>query len=486
MLYNIGIYLRVSKEDENSQNESNSITNQRQYIYNYILSNNLKYYKILEYEDDGKTATNFMRKGIIRLLNDVNNKKINCIIVKDLSRFGRNYIETSQYLENIFPVLNVRFISINDNYDSNNEITYNNYFNLNFKNILYNYYSKDLSKKVKTTQLNNAKIGKIPTSSAPYGYIISSEDKHKFEIDENVSDIVKKIFNMACEGKSFTQIAKFLNENKIETPLEYKINSGKINKLGRCKGKLFWKSVTVRNILKNEVYIGKRVYGKTEIKEVGSKNYINIDKENWIIFENHHLPIISKNTFYEAQKIFKNPKIKCKSNDNIFKNTLKCGYCNYYLQRINKKDIKYKCSTLRYTNKYNCKDFIIKESEIKEIIFKYILYRANLVEYNKVFKNIIIKKYEKELQQIKNIKDNLYDKYLKENLTREIYMQKKQEFNKKEEALKKNINDNFENLIYSNLNNENSNKFIKTFVKEIRVFEEKIEIEFNFYDSLNL
>ncbi len=175
----IGIYLRLSREDGDFENESNSITNQREYIYNFIKSNNIECTEIFEYKDDGISGTTFKRQGLTTLLNDTNNGKINCIIVKDLSRFGRNYIETTEYLENIFPILNVRFIAINDNYDSFSKDNFNNYFNLNFKNILYSYYSKDLSKKVKTAGLNKAKIGKIPTSSAPYGYIISNENKHK-------------------------------------------------------------------------------------------------------------------------------------------------------------------------------------------------------------------------------------------------------------------------------------------------------------------
>ena len=481
----IGIYLRLSREDENFENESNSITNQREYIYNFIKSNNIKYDKIFEYKDDGVSGTTFKRQGLTNLLEDTNNGKINCIIVKDLSRFGRNYIETTEYIENIFPLLNVRFIAINDNYDSFNDDNFNNYFNLNFKNILYSYYSKDLSKKVKTAGLNKAKTGKIPTSSAPYGYIISNENKHKFEIDKNTYKVVENIFNMACNGKNFTEIAKFLNENNIETPLEYKINKGKIKKLGKCKGKLFWKSLTVRNILKNEVYTGKRIYGKTEIKDVGTRNYKNIDKEKWVVFENYHPAIVSKEIFEKAQKIFKGNRELRKTEENIFKNVLKCGYCGYNLQKINKKDVKYTCNTLRYTNEYDCKYFMIKEDDIKRIILTQFLTQIQLLNENEIDFNFNLKEIEKELINIKKYKDNLYNSYLKEEINKEMYIQEKNLLIEKEEKLNTQKNNITSDKILDCVNfikNKGITKdFVEDFIKEIVIFDNNtIYIYFNY------
>lgn len=477
---NIGIYLRVSVEDENKENESNSIINQREYIYNYIRANELEYNEIFEYIDDGKTATNFNRAGITSLLNDANKGNINCIIVKDLSRFGRNYIETTEYIENIFPLLNIRFIAINDNYDSNNKDDFNNYFNLNFKNIIYSYYSKDISKKVKTAGINKAKTGKIPTSSAPYGYIISKEDKHKFEIDKNVYKVVQDIFNMACEGKNLTKIAKILNDKNIPTPLQYKMSMGKVNNLGKCKGKMFWKSLTVRNILKNEVYTGTRIYGKTEIKEIGTRNYKNIDKENWVIFENHHQPIVSKDVFEQAQNIFKGKRNSRQNKENIFKGVLKCGYCGYDLQKINNKDIKYTCNTLRYTDEYGCKYFIIKENHIKELILTEISKKVDLTKYNEsITKQNNIKNIDDELNQIKIFKENLYNSYLKEEISKEIYIQEKEKINKKEELIQ-NKNDNLKIIDYSNINKDNviTKEYINKFIEKIEVFDNRIQLQF--------
>lgn len=477
---NIGIYLRVSVEDE-KDNESDSITNQREYIYNYIKANKFEHDEIFEYVDDGKSATNFNRKGINNLLNDTNKGKVNCIIVKDLSRFGRNYIETTEYIENIFPLLNVRFIAINDNYDSNNKDDFNNYFNLNFKNIIYGYYSKDISKKVKTAGLNKAKIGKIPTSSAPYGYTISKEDKHKFEIDKNTYSIVQDIFNMACDGKSFTEIAKILNNKNILTPLEYKMSIGKVNKLGKCKGKLFWKSTTVRNILKNEVYTGTRIYGKTEIKEIGTRNHKNIDKENWIIFENHHQAIVSKEIFKQAQSIFKGSRNSRQNKENIFKGTLKCGYCGYDLQKINKSEIKYTCNTLRYTNEYGCKYFMIKESYIKELILNEIGKKIDLAKYNKKFdKTNNTHSINDELNKIKIFKENLYKSYLKEDISKEMYLQEKEKLNKKEDELK---NSKVEVIDYGVFDKEiNLKEIVEDFIEEIKIFDsESIKIYFKIF-----
>ncbi|MFR4987032.1 MAG: recombinase family protein [Lachnospirales bacterium] len=477
---NIGIYLRVSVEDENKDNESDSITNQREYIYNYIKSNKLEYDEIFEYIDDGKSATNFNREGITNLLTDTNNGKINCIIVKDLSRFGRNYIETTEYIENIFTLLNVRFIAINDNYDSSNKDDFNNYFNLNFKNIIYGYYSKDISKKVKTAWLNKARIGKIPTSSAPYGYTISKENKHKFEIDKNTYKIVQDIFNMACEGKNFTEIAKILNDKNILTPLEYKMSIGKVNKLGKCKGKLFWKSLTARNILKNEVYTGTRIYGKTEIKEIGTRNYKNINKENWVVFENHHQAIISKETFEKAQCIFKGNRKSRQNKENIFKGVLKCGYCGYDLQKINNSCIKYTCNTLRYTDEFGCKYFIIKEEDIKEFILNEVSKKIDVDKFSKRFEESDNRNIDDELKQIKVFKENLYNSYLKEEISKEMYLQEKEKLNRREEELESK-NDGI--VDYGMVKEDKSLKaVVDNFIEEIKVFEgERIEVCFKDY-----
>ena len=465
---NIAIYLRISREDE-SLTESDSISNQRQYLHNFIKSNDFTYENIFEYIDDGKSGTNLKRKGITNLLDYVKKGKINCIIIKDLSRFGRNYIETTEYIENIFPLLNVRFIAVNDNFDSAND-DFNNYFNLNFKNIIYSYYSKDISKKVKTAQMNKAKTGKIHTYSAPYGYVISKTDKYKFDTDTNTYKIVQDIFNMACEDKNLTQIAKILNDKNIPTPLEYKMSMGRVNKLGKCKGKMFWKSLTVRNILKNDVYTGKRTYGKTEIKEVGSKNYKNIDKSNWVVFENHHPAIISEKLFYNAQKVFKNNKTRT-TKENLFKGILKCGYCGYDLQKVTNSTVKYTCNTLRYTNEYGCKHFMIEEEYLKKVV---------LNELNKIFKikedknDTNKNNIDEQLKIIKLQKEKLYTSYLKEEICKEMYIEEKQKLNIKEEELIKSMKDKDES--YLNKEYVLTKEVLNKYVQSIEVFENDIKV----------
>ncbi|WP_317368323.1 recombinase family protein [uncultured Tyzzerella sp.] len=465
---NIAIYLRISREDENLT-ESDSISNQRQYLHNFIKSNDFTYENIFEYIDDGKSGTNLKRKGITNILDDVKKGKINCIIVKDLSRFGRNYIETTEYIENIFPLLNVRFIAVNDNFDSAND-DFNSYFNLNFKNIIYSYYSKDISKKIKTAQISKAKTGKIPTSSNPYGYVVSKTDKYKFDIDTNTYKIVQDIFNMACEDKNLTQIAKILNDKNIPTPLEYKMSMGKVNKLGKCKGKMFWKSLTVRNILKNDVYIGKRTYGKTEIKEVGSKNYKNIDKNNWVVFENHHPAIISEDLFYDAQKVFKNNKTRT-IKENLFKGILKCGYCGYDLQKINNSSIKYTCNTVRYTNQYGCKYFMIEEEYLKKVVL------------NEIHKNFEIKKnkndthknnIDEQLKIIKLQKEKLYTSYLKEEICKKMYIEEKQKLNIKEDKILEHTSK--ENINCFDNKGELTREFLEKYVKSVVVFQENVKV----------
>ena len=318
--------------------------------------------------------------------------------------------------------------------------------------------------------MNKAKTGKIPTSSAPYGYISSKTDKYKFDTDTNTYKIVQDIFNMACEDKNLTQIAKILNDKNIPTPLEYKMSMGRVNKLGKCKGKMFWKSLTVRNILKNDVYTGKRTYGKTEIKEVGSKNYKNIDKSNWVVFENHHPAIISEKLFYNAQKVFKNNKTRT-TKENLFKGILKCGYCGYDLQKVTNSTVKYTCNTLRYTNEYGCKHFMIEEEYLKKVV---------LNELNKIFKikedknDTNKNNIDEQLKIIKLQKEKLYTSYLKEEICKEMYIEEKQKLNIKEEELIKSMKDKDES--YLNKEYVLTKEVLNKYVQSIEVFENDIKV----------
>ncbi len=224
--FKVAAYLRLSKEEYNNEKESNSITNQRQIIDNYLKEH--KEYRLVDYYvDDGYSGTNFDRPEFQRMLENIKNKKIDVIIIKDLSRLGRNYIETSNFVEVVFATMGVSVISVDENYEIDSSDYYGGDY-VPLKNLFNDMYAKDISKKVRSSLIVKKHNGEFVGKLAPYGYIKDPKDKHKFLIDKNVSNIIVKIFDMILEGKSRREVADFLNQNDTLTPSEYlNINTNK-------------------------------------------------------------------------------------------------------------------------------------------------------------------------------------------------------------------------------------------------------------------
>ncbi len=288
------MYLRLSVEDKET---SSSIDNQREIIKNYII-NVPKLELVGEYVDNGKTGTNFKRAGFLKMIEAVENGEIECIIVKDLSRFGRNMIDTGHYIEKFLPTHNVRFIAINDCFDSDNKETSG--LILPLKNIINETYARDVSFKVRKEVKDAMKRGELINSKAPFGYIRIREGKEiKYVVDPETSVIVKKMFEFAVVGLTPTMIKKRLNDEEIPTPTAYRRKQGVLKADSKVSGK--WSSQFIKRILTNEVYIGNLVQGTRS--KIGGKD-INLPREDWIIFENRHEPIIAKDIFYEVQRHF--------------------------------------------------------------------------------------------------------------------------------------------------------------------------------------
>ena len=416
---NIGIYLRISKEDKN---EHNSIVNQRNIIHNFIKNNaEFKESNIFEYIDNGFSGTDFNRKAIQQLFLDINDKKIDCIIVKDLSRFGRNYIQVGKYLENIFPFLNVRFISINDNFDSKNKMDISKILDINFRSIIYDYYSKDLSKKIISSKNSRAKQGKFLGSKAPFGYKKGIEDRCKLEIEEESSKIVKEIFDLFLSDKNCSQIAQILNENNIKTPITF-LEKNKIH------NNLLWKTAMVRKILQNKVYIGILEYSKTSKSIVNQKRTIYNDKKDWIITENAHDSIISKEDFEKVQNMLKhNKKHTTRQKRTIFAYKLYCGHCGYALTYST---TRYYCKNGRYD--IACKNCSMEKEKLEEIVLQKIqtFIFENLKE-NVINTDKIVKKYENQILNLKNEKFYTYEQYSLRNIDKENCLQIRQNLDDK-------------------------------------------------------
>ncbi|MDE7321332.1 MAG: recombinase family protein [Lachnospiraceae bacterium] len=297
--YQIAMYIRLSKEDDKKRCESNSITMQRILLQRFV-AEHFSDYDLLAFCDDGYTGTNFERPGMQNMLEMVRNSEINCIVVKDFSRFARDYIKLGSYLEQIFPFMGVRFISVNDNYDSQNYQGSIADIDVNFKNLLYDLYSKDLSQKVRSSLAIRKEKGQYVSANSPFGYEKDPEDRHALLIAEDEAEIVRQIFSLTVEGYTSVEIAKLFNENRVKTPIEFKIEKGKTSR--EPKGERFlWSNSTICQILRNEIYVGNIVQKKYEKDFVGGRNHIK-PREEWMVRYNHHEPIIDRNVFDKVQE----------------------------------------------------------------------------------------------------------------------------------------------------------------------------------------
>lgn len=260
-VYRVGIYARLSKEDTDRL-ESNSITSQRAMCQAYIESHD-DLVLVDTYIDDGFTGTNMERPEFQRMLQDMREGRIDCAISKDLSRFSRNYIEAGNYLEKIFPAMGIRYISINDNYDSNAPGSTSDVITLPFKNLVNDIYCRDISIKIRTSLEVKRKKGQYAAGFAPYGYKKAPQDKNRLLIDDDAAEIVTMIFGMYKDGFPIIKIVQRLNSSGIPTPMDYKRLQGiNFQTAFRMKEHSEWEYRTVRRILTNEVYVGMLVQGK--------------------------------------------------------------------------------------------------------------------------------------------------------------------------------------------------------------------------------
>ncbi len=285
------MYLRLSVEDNDI---ISSIDNQREIIKNFLKSKP-KLELVGEYVDNGKTGTNFNRTGFLKMIEAVEKGDIECIIVKDLSRFGRNMIDTGHYIEKFLPTHNVRFIAINDSFDTDNKES--NGLLLPLKNIINETYARDVSFKVRKEVKDAMKRGEIINSKAPFGYTrIRENKKNRYVVDQETAYIVEHIYILALQDFTPNMIKKKLNDEKVPTPTAFKRKKGVVKDDSKVSEK--WSSKFIKRILTNEVYIGNLVQGTRS--QVGGKD-TRVPREEWIIFENNHEPIIDKNTFYKVQ-----------------------------------------------------------------------------------------------------------------------------------------------------------------------------------------
>ncbi len=469
-IWSVALYIRLSQEDEDNgkdKQESNSVTSQKTLLNEFVEEHD-DFVIYDTYIDDGYTGTDFNRPSFQRLLNDIKENKVDCIIVKDLSRLGRNYIEVGNYIEQIFPIFNIRFIAINDVIDSFMNPASTNTILVPFKNLINDEYARDTSIKIRTSLNGKKKKGEFIGAFPAYGYLKDPKDKHKLIIDKSVEGIIRDIFNWNVnEGLGKIAICHRLNNLGILNPtghkkLELEQN---YNNCGIKNNTYTWTPSTVRNILSNEIYVGNIVQGKRRTKSYKIHKIEMVPKEEWVRVENAHEPIIDRELFEKAQELSrKDTKVSQKTKElSIWAGFLRCSDCKRAMNKkssTNKNGNSYEyyiCSTYRKKSNKLCTKHTIKVENLAQAVLQAINLHINLlIDIDEMIKEIeqspckntknnniekIINSKKNDISRISNFKLNLYEDWKNGDITKEEYLEYKQKYEKDLEKLRINIDE---------------------------------------------
>lgn len=459
--YNVAIYCRLSKDDGNL-GESSSIETQRQMLTKYVHEQGWNIYDY--YIDDGYSGIDFNRPSFKIMIEEIEKGNINLVITKDLSRFGRNYLEAGTFIEMYFPEKGVRYIGLNDGVDSiqkaNMDIT-------PFKNILNEMYSRDISKKVKTGIRTRVLQGNYVATSAPYGYLKDPSNKNHLVVNEEVAPIVKRVFGYALQGLGISKIRQILTAEEILRPAAYAQTRGvnfnryfENNEGNRCT----WSNNSVRGILRNPVYAGHIVANRRPQVTFKSKKRPVTKMEDWVIVRNCHEPIIDPDEFELVQQLITSRRYdKPSGYDNVFSGLLKCADCGYamstsHANRTPRPEIidcmGYTCNNYRYQGKKACTQHWVEARHLQEAVLadirkharmaldnndrmvKSILDKLNTTsksEFNKLSKEY--SKLNKRLNDIDNLFAKLYEDRLTESITDRNYKMMLGKYQEEQEQL---------------------------------------------------
>ncbi len=460
-VYRTALYARISVETERKR-EADTIGNQLQLLKDYVSEHSdLTVFDI--YSDDDISGTDFIRPEFSRMMNDLRDAKIDCIIVKDLSRLGRNYLESGEYIEMVFPFFRCRFISVTDRFDTKYQQAD---ISVQLKNLANEMYAKDISKKICSTMRTIQEQGKFSGSRAPYGYRLDPADKHHLVIDEETAPIVKQLFELLAEGNTIHFVATEMNAGGIPSPgrLLYERGLATTEHFKNSK----WYMQTVRRILQDEIYLGWMVSGKyrSTYHSNGQKGAQPVPRDEWIITKGTHEPIVTEALFNKVQEYFVRTKeehgqiavYNSKSKKtSIFKGHLRCGECGQAMFLRNKRNGNnvtawYYCALHENYNSSYCAKKAVKKQDVEDIALKLIrtqiaLFtdaREMIISLNKKessktkfhIYNDQIRNVTKQIEKYMSLKASLYEEFANGVINQNDYLSMGQEFAKKADELR--------------------------------------------------
>lgn len=514
----LALYMRLSSEDENA-GESDSITNQRELLHRFVAEHReFKDWELLEFQDDGYSGTNFNRPQIKRLILLARQKRIDCIIVKDFSRFGRNYIDVCDYLEQVFPLYGVRFIAVNDMYDSNQTRGSSVGMDVALKSMIGELYSRDISKKIRSANKVRWSKGEYLCTIAFYGYQLSETEKNKLVIDEEAAAVVRRIFQMAADGVNPNDIVVLLNKEQIPSPLSYRKQNGTDSDRGWkvVDERLLWTRYSVKRILCDERYTGILVSYKRTKADVSTNRTKANPKAEWITVPDSHEPIVTQDIFEQAGIWFpkqKSPRKPCTNRGYPLTGILKCGHCHHRLTRDSNKEPYYHCYMAKSEEVTPCSNIKVYEKTFSKILLAVINKQVSMVLHDgrnpteftltnheriKSLQKQIQRK-QQDLEKLRIARKNAFEEYCFEHISKEQYAALLESNTRQMEQLSEKLRElqgecsalteSKRELDYQQLHkkyefaDQLTKDMVTAFVKEIFVFEDdRFEIVWNYED----
>ena len=515
----IALYLRLSMADgdtgEDGKDESNSIENQRTILMDYISHKGWDSHHVCEYVDDGFSGTNFERPAFKRMIKDMKRGQIDILLTKDLSRLGRNYIEVGDYMDQIFPILGVRYIAVNSRYDSNDYYGKTSGMDMSLMNLVNSLYSRDLSKKYRSSVQTKWKNGHSTSGRPTFGYLRHPKEKGEWIIDPEAAAIVRHIFDLALEGKRTKEIANILNMNGVMTPGQYREKSGHMKRVNRKvkEKEWLWDIPKVLKVLKSYEYTGALVQSKTSRIAVGSKSMRKSSKNERYVFENHHEPIVAHYEFLKAGTVIQSKKkrVPARKDQYPLAGKIYCGNCGLKMVHPIKKTKSYVLCKHKATSGIQsaCCNKKYDTDYIDKIVLDLLLLHLNQLDLKLKEKKLEfpdytrkMKSHQSRLKTLEAEKLNLYETYAMGLLDKETYFERRKvivdqiemlkqkqsvasDKNGKAVSLRKEL-DLISNTAMELINNGKiTNEIADIFIDKITIFdEEHIEVVFTFEDYI--